>query len=384
MKRVAVFRTALLPISETFIAEQALALQTWRPVLVGRREVAGGLQTPGLPREIVPVAPSRAVRALRSGLWMPEPRMRQRLQELRVDLVHAHFGTDASEVWPSVKAAGLPMVVTLHGYDIHIDRPWWQGGHGGLQNRLYPRRLLKLAREPKVNFIAVSQALKRHAVGRGIPAGKISVAYIGVDTERFQPGGLPLAERRRRVLFIGRMVEKKAPLLMVRIFAELRKEVPHAELVMIGDGPLLGAAKGLAGDLRVPVAFLGARRSDEVLAQMHEARVFCLPSVTAENGDAEGFGLVLLEAQACGVPVVTSARGGAQEGLLDGRTGAACREGAVPEFVAAMRALLCNDALAAQASVEATRFVRSTFSIRKCSGELERLYAQATTGTDRP
>ncbi|MEJ0063693.1 MAG: glycosyltransferase [Alphaproteobacteria bacterium] len=64
-----------------------------------------------------------------------------------------------------------------------------------------------------------------------------------------------------------------------------------------------------------PLTFTGSMSSDDVKRQLDEARIFCLPSVTAKNGDAEGLPIVILEAQACGVPVVTSAKGGATEAL---------------------------------------------------------------------
>jgi glycosyltransferase involved in cell wall biosynthesis len=379
-KRVAIYCADLLPISQTFVRDQACFLGDWQPVLVGRREVEPSLQTPGIPRAIVPEAQGRIAGALRYWTGRPDARMVQKLKALQVDLVHAHFGPNATEIWPSVKAAGLPMVVTLHGYDVNIERAWWEAGHGGLQARAYPRRLLRMARDPAVRFIAVSQAIKRRAIAYGIPEEKVSAAYIGVDTQRFRPGGVPLERRRKRTLFVGRMVEKKAPLLMVRIFAELRNTVPDAELVMIGDGPLLAAARQLAQDMAVPIAFPGACTSEEVLAHMHEARVLCLPSTMAPNGDAEGFGQVLLEAQACGVPVVTSARGGASEGLVGGETGFACEEGSIGEFVAALRRMLTDDAASARASSAASRFASSVFDVRNCSKQLELEYDRMRAG----
>jgi glycosyltransferase involved in cell wall biosynthesis len=172
------------------------------------------------------------------------------------------------------------------------------------------------------------------------------------------------------------MVEKKAPLLMVRAFAEVRKSVPDAELVMIGAGPLLEDAKALANELSAPVEFLGARNSDEVLANMHEARVFCLPSVTAANGDAEGFGLVILEAQACGLPVVTSAKGGANEGVIASETGSIFNEGDATALVSELKEFLLNDARAMNVTVRSAQFIRETYEIRSCSRQLALAYNQ--------
>jgi glycosyltransferase involved in cell wall biosynthesis len=377
MKRVVVFRAKVLPISETFIREQVRALRDWQPTLLGFRSVPGGL-LPGIPADIPPRG-NKLVFSLRRLLALPLPRFVAALKASGATLVHAHFGTDATAIWPSARAAGLPMLVTLHGQDININREWWEAGHGGLRERAYPRRLLRMAADPAVRFIAVSQAIRQRAIEYGIPEGKISVCYIGVDTQRFQPGGLPLAARRRRILFVGRMVEKKSPLLMVRAFAGVRERVPDAELVMVGDGPLLGAAKALAAQLQVPVEFAGACNSEQVVGQLHQTRVFCLPSVTARNGNAEGFGIVLLEAQACGVPVVTSARGGATEGLLAGRTGDAVAEGDLGQLVDRLSAWLLDDQRVAAAAAASVQFMHDNFDIRHCTRQLELLYDRAAS-----
>jgi glycosyltransferase involved in cell wall biosynthesis len=382
MKRVAVFRASLLPLSETFIRDQVRALDSWEPILAGLWETEQGLATPGVRREIVR-ADARSVE-WRFLFARPLPPLVERLRQLRVSLVHAHFGPDGLRAWPSVKAAGLPLLVTLHGYDITIRRDWWERGHAGWAMRLYPYRLLRMARHPLVRFVAVSQAIMQRAIEYGIPREKITVAYTGVDTTRFKPGGLPLAQRGRRVLFVGRMVEKKAPLMMIRAFAQVREQLPDAELAMVGAGPLLENARSLARELGTPVEFLGARSSDDVLSQIHRARVLCLPSVTAANGDAEGFGMVLLEAQACGVPVLTSAMGGATEGLLDGRTGHAFREGALEEMVVKLRILLEDMNLATTASATAARFVADSFDIRSCSRHLEQIYESHSSASRRP
>ena len=162
----------------------------------------------------------------------------RRLQRERPSLLHAHFGVEAVKAWPIAKALDLPMLVTLHGYDINIDREWWEAGQGGDAARNYPIRLLELAKHPRVRFIAVSEAIRRRAISYGIPEGKIALQYIGVDTSQFVPGGLPIVERALRVLFVGRLVEKKGCEYLIRAFAKVQEAVPDARLVVIGDGEL--------------------------------------------------------------------------------------------------------------------------------------------------
>jgi glycosyltransferase involved in cell wall biosynthesis len=320
----------------------------------------------------------------RLGFWLdsPLPGLVQAFRSLHVDLVHAHFGTNATDVWPSVRAAGLPMLVTLHGYDINVRREWWEAGYGGVRRRAYPRRLLRMARDPGVGFVAVSEAIRQRATTYGIPAGKITVAYIGVDTRRFRPAGLPLAQRANRVLFVGRMTAKKVPLLTIRAFAQVRNAIPDAELVMVGDGPLLGDAKALASELGVPVSFLGAVTPDQVLEQMHEAKVFCLPSIVADNGDAEGLPISILEAQACGVPVVTTEGGGNAEGMVGDAGGRLVAENDLAALADAIRSLLMQPPPGAGHPGG----FPERFEIAACTRKLESLYdgmawrARATTG----
>jgi glycosyltransferase involved in cell wall biosynthesis len=102
--------------------------------------------------------------------------------------------------------------------------------------------------------------------------------------------------------------------------------------------------------------------------------VFCLPSLTAGDGDAEGFGIVLLEAQASGVPVVTSAMGGATEGVLHGETGFAFAEKDIDAMAEYLCRILMDDELARSMSVAARRFVAEKFNLKRCTSALEDHY----------
>ena len=150
--------------------------------------------------------------------------------------------------------------------------------------------------------------------------------------------------------------------------------VPDARLILVGDGPLRERLQQLALDLGVSAEFLGPLLPAGVLQQLHLARVLCLPSVTAANGDAEGFGMVLLEAQASGVPVVTSALGGASEGIREGITGFAFKERDVDALAAHLARALTNDAMVKSLSLAGPRFVSEHFSLTECTAALERLY----------
>jgi glycosyltransferase involved in cell wall biosynthesis len=382
-KTVLIYKSTLLPWSETFIKDQILALKGWRGVLVGERHLAQ-LSLDGL--DVCLLRPDklrlidRAARKF-TRLIGAVPRLTvKRLCEKRASLLHVHFGTDAVCAWPIARALNLPMLVTLHGFDINVDREWWEAGHGGHAMRNYPARLLKLARQPGVSFIAVSEAIRRRAVSYGIPANKTAVQYIGVDTSTFTANGRPILEREPRVLFVGRLIEKKGCEYLIRAFAPVQRAVPEARLVIVGDGPLRESLQRLALEFDVRAEFCGVLSAAEVREQLNLARVFCLPSVQAANGDAEGFGLVILEAQASGVPVVTSALGGSTEGISEGVTGYSFVPRDVHTLTTRLIRLLTDDAVAAAFAEAGPRFVAQNFDLFQRTEELEAAYDKQAAG----
>jgi glycosyltransferase involved in cell wall biosynthesis len=376
-KTVLVYRNELLPHSETFIKEQILALEGWRAVFVGRRLLN---QLPLENLDVRIVGPKRLTFHNRL-LWKASKilgvvptHVKRALRSERASLIHAHFGPDALDAWPLARALKLPMLVTLHGYDINNYREWWEAGNAGTLMRFYPRRLLRLARQPHVGFIAVSESIRRRAIEFGIPAEKIAVNYIGIDTSKFVPGAIPIEKRQPRVLFVGRLVEKKGCQYLIEAMSTVQKNVHGARMIVVGDGPLRQTLERLARELGVHAEFRGAQSGAEVKRELDAARLLCLPSVTAENGDAEGFGLVLLEAQASGVPVVTSARGGATEGIHDGVTGFSFAEGNVRMLAERLTGLLKEDNILMQMAERGPRYVSTEFNLTSCTRRLEVLY----------
>ena len=382
MKTVLVYVSNLLPWSETFIKEQILALRRWRGVLIGMRQ-AHQLSLDGIDvcmlRPDPPTLIDRARWRLNRSLGTIPRSTVRRLRRESPLLLHAHFGVDAVKAWPIAKALDLPMVVTLHGYDININPGWWEAGHGGPAMRNYPKRLLELASHPGVTFLAVSEAIRRRAISYGIPQNKVTVRYIGVDTSKFMPGGRAITERSPRVLFVGRLTEKKGCEYLIRAFAKIQKAVPNACLILVGDGELRDRLQRLVRDLGVSAEFLGPLPAARVIQELQLARVLCLPSITAANGDAEGFGMVLLEAQASGVPVVTSAVGGASEGIQEGITGYSCGERDVDGLAAHLIRALTNDTVANSLSIAGPKFVSEHFSLSRCTAALELLYDKASS-----
>ena len=375
-RRVAIYRTQILPLSETFVRDQALALRRWRPVLVGEREVKA-LPIDGLPVRTAFVGPAtlvqRGVGMVSRMAGLAPPRMTGVMREVAPRLIHAHFGFDGVEAWPVARRLGVPLLVTLHGSDITIRMDWFAQGRAGRRWKGYPGRLAQMAREERVTFIAISENIRQAAIAAGLPDSRIVVLPIGIDRSRFVPGEVPVSRRGRTILFLGRLVEKKGCIYLLDAFERVRARLPQAQLIIGGDGPerarLTERAASIGG-----VRFVGSFTRDLATTLLGETRVFCLPSVTAESGDAEGLPLVILEAQASGIPVVTSARGGATEGIEEGITGYAFSEGDVATLTERLMTLLTNDALADQFSAAGPPFIAERHDLYRQTAQLEALY----------
>ena len=377
MRTVVVYRRSLLPLSETFIRAQAFGLSRWKPVLLGFRRSVPSLDLTGLEAQIL-TSGTEFGGDLPTGarflMGRPDSRVTGAIQRHQARLAHAHFGTDAVDIWPSVRKAGLPMLVTLHGYDINVSRQWWESGKGGLRHMRYPHRLLEMSKDPSIRFLAVSKAVRNQAIAYGIPSERVSLSYIGVDTGYFRPSADP-SEYLPRIVFIGRFVAKKAPQLLIEAVRRIRHAVAGFEIVMIGDGPLLAQARETASSEQLPIRFTGSLPSEQVRNHLQNAAAFCLPSITTDSGDAEGLPISILEALACGVPVITSARG-ADEAVKHGENGFVFDEGDTQQLSSYLLRVL-GDAGTLQAMRRCARETAvAEFDLATCVANLEAHYEQ--------
>jgi glycosyltransferase involved in cell wall biosynthesis len=234
-----------------------------------------------------------------------------------------------------------------------------------------------MARDPRVKFIAVSQAIRARAIEFGIPKDSIQLLYTGIDTISFTSGAIPIENRENVVLFIGRLVENKGVEILLRAAHKVKSHIKDIKLIIIGDGPLRSSLERLSNSLDVEAEFTGSMPPDYVIKALHRAKLLCQPSITIDNGESEAFGMVLLEAQACGVPVISSARGGSKEGLLEGRTGYSFPESNISKLSEIIEMLIKDDNKLRDLSRAATAFVKDEFDIRARTSALEDIYLLA-------
>ncbi len=153
-------------IQKPLFRAQVLSYRRWHAVLAGAERLPGsnleGLTTlrlsKGWPRIV-----DRGVRRIREQIGFVPPSVMAKLKREAAQIAHVNFGTDAVRIWPALRRLQIPVIVTLHGYDINIYKEWWEQGHGGRWRRTYPKKLLAMADHANVSFIAVSEAVRPFA-----------------------------------------------------------------------------------------------------------------------------------------------------------------------------------------------------------------------------
>lgn len=362
-RRVVVWRDELLPSSETFIVNQVGAMSRWEPLLAGLYRRPSLLD---VDPALVVAGSGRAAGVRRK--WVRASGRSRRLDALLrrpgVRVVHAHFGRDGMLVAPAARRAGLPLVVTFHGYDV-TRLP--EDPRTGAAYRRGLRRLFGTA----AVLLAVSGYVRERLLELGAPADKVVVFPIGIPLGESPSSDPPTV---RRLLFVGRLVEKKGVADLLDAVAALPGDLRRTPVELCGDGPLRPELEARAAERDLVVEFRGHRSPDQLRAAYQGGGVFCGPSRRAPGGDAEGLGMVFLEAAAAGLPVVAYRHGGVPEAVDDGASGLLVPEGDVAGLTAALERLLSDADLAARMGAAGRRLVEERYDVERQTGVLEELY----------
>lgn len=228
-----------------------------------------------------------------------------------INALHAHFADrPASLAYWAHRMTGLPFSFTAHAIDIYDH---------GLRDKLMGTKL----REARF-VVTVCDYNKRFILEHypGAIADKIEVVNNSVDLEYFtfrdeQPAGAI------QILSVGRLVPKKGFDLLIRACAKLRDAGTHVRFTIVGDGPEKQSLANLASSMGVTdlVTFAGAVPHDSVKLYLKSATIFCMPFRRTPSGDQDSLSLVLMEAMASGVPVISTRLGAIPEIIDDGETG---------------------------------------------------------------
>ena len=282
-------------------------------------------------------------------------------------VIHAHWWFPAGlAVWPGWR--GRPSVVlTSHGTDLF------------LLDRFGPARLLARPVFGSASQVTViSTPLVDRVERLGVPRERITVIPMPVDRLVFGGTG---GERRdsRRLLFVGRLVERKGAEFAVRALGELVRQGRDVSLTVAGDGPERTRLERLAAELSVAerVRFVGARAPGEVAGLYRESGALLMPAVTDWKGEQEGFGMVLVEAMQAGLPIIASRSGGIPDVVRDGHTGLLVAERDVPALAAAVARVLDDPALGRTLTDAAAQDVRARFAPERIARAFHDVYVRA-------
>jgi glycosyltransferase involved in cell wall biosynthesis len=366
--RLTIYRLQLFKPSETFVASQAKALPaSCEPQLLGR--IISGPPDGSLKYRTP--AYLRGFNLAKFLLTSSPDAFHHAVSEHRSKLIHAHFSVDGLYALPLARKLDIPLVTTLHGFDVTTSRTSMiRSGRPALVR--YAAFQDQLKRQGS-HFICVSRFIRQAAERAGFPPERLSVHYIGIDTSQFEPA--PLSQPLK-LIHVARLVEKKGTCYLLDAAAILRARRREFVLEIVGDGPLRSKLESQAASLGIEphVRFLGVQPHGRIRQLLRGACAFVLPSVTARNGDSEGLGLVLLEASATGVPVVGTRHGGIPEAISEGESGLLVPERNSEALADAIDLLLTDDTKQAEMGSSARRLACERFDIHTQCLQLESLY----------
>jgi len=292
------------------------------------------------------------------------------------DVVHAHFWMSGRAALAACRPLGLPLVQTFHALGVVKRR------HQGAKDTSPPSRIREeamLAKEAD-RIVATCSEEVFELVRMGADLRRIAVAPCGVDLGLFRPDGPaePRPAGRHRMLVVSRLVERKGIGNAITALAG----VPEAELVVAGGPPadrldgdrearrLAGLATRLGVADRVQLRGQVGQRDLPALYRSADL-VVCVPWY-------EPFGIVPLEAMACGAPVVASAVGGLVDSVVDGVTGVHVAPRRPDLLGPVLSALLADKARRAALGAAGARRARRRYGWDRIAGSILEVYAGVT------
>ena len=301
-----------------------------------------------------------AVKAYQSNDWI--------LCGFKPDIIHAHFGPAGIFV-SKLKNLGyfssIKFITTFHGYD------------------LYPDTLTAIKKDypllfDKVDLVTVNSKYSKKLLKQINPNKRIEILPMGLDTNLFSRKNLKIKNTEEfNILFVGRLIELKGPILILEILKILRlRGVENLNLWLVGEGEMGTEINSRIEKfkLKEEVICFGALTQEEVKNLMEKSDVLILPGIHDKEGKAETQGLVIQEAQAMQIPVILSDAGGMKYGILDGETGFIVKEGDIEGFADKIQLLSENPNLKAELGTNGRNFVRENYDSKVLGERLERIY----------
>ncbi|SIT66349.1 N-acetyl-alpha-D-glucosaminyl L-malate synthase BshA [Edaphobacillus lindanitolerans] len=286
-----------------------------------------------------------------------------------LDILHAHYAVPhavCAALAKDMADSDIAVVTTLHGTDVTVL------GHDPTL-----RGTVKYGINKSDLTTAVSDSLKQDTYELIKPSKEIRTVYNFIDSRQYRPvdsshmkEALGIPEGDKVVIHVSNFRKVKRIDDIIRSFKKINEEIP-SKLLLVGEGPEMSDMHALATELGVgtEVLFLGKR--DDL------PDLFSISDLNMLLSEKEAFGLVLIEAMACGVPCVGSDIGGIPEVITDGENGFIRPLGDVDGFAEAALRILGDPDLASRFSEDAIRSVQERFSAEEIVRQYEELYYEA-------
>lgn len=273
------------------------------------------------------------------------------LEELAADVLLVQFGQNAVRAREQLARTQLPVVVQFFGQD----------ASALLRRKRYVAHLPALF-ERAASVVVMGKDMGERLEDVGCPADKIHVIPVGVPIDDL-PVAEQVTEQPCRFVAAHRWVGKKGVLESLEALERCRREVPGVSLDLVGGGPLEGRIREFIAreDLGQAVRLHGSMPNAELHARLiSKAGCLIQHSRTAANGDREGWPVVIAEAAAAGLPVVSTRHAAIPEQVVDGTTGYLVEEGDVAGMAEAMVRLARDPALRQQMGRAAREHTQAT------------------------
>jgi len=323
----------------------------------------------------------RSVQGLR-GYWQALRKLRPLLKKERITRIHCGRTLPEGLLALALKfESGVPYVCYAHGEEVNI-------ASGSRELRWLTRRVLKGTDFMIVNSHNTSQLLQQDW---GLSRQRIRLMHPGVDCGRFVPAlPDPVVRKRLRwdqrfvVLTVGRLQKRKGHDQMILAVKTIRRSISNVLYAILGDGEERPFLEKLAEQEGVAehVQFLGELPEAELVPCYQQCDLFALPNRQVGK-DIEGFGMVLLEAQACGRPVVAGASGGTAETMRIPQTGRVVGCDGPHELAALIIELASDPYRLGQMGKAARAWVAGHFDWTALSRQAEQVFQSTRNGACR-
>lgn len=254
--------------------------------------------------------------------WAMQRRVIKKIvKQVNPDIIHAHFGPMGVLVEPMTKKCRIPLVVTFYGYDAStlLKEEFWLNEYKKLWSF--------------VNIVSVlSKNMKDVLINIGCPENKISIIHLSRKLDNISFKNVP--NEIKNFISVGRLTEKKGHADTVNAFKKVLEQGFKINLKIIGEGRLKEELQNLIieNKLQENVKLLGAVKNEDTLKALYDADAFILCSKTANNGDQEGTPTVLVEAQAIGLPCISTSHAGIPEMIPEENKNFLAEEGNIEQI----------------------------------------------------